>query len=247
MKEEVAQSLFLEVDKLLAEQDPLKALSIIEQIIQELSEKDLWFRGRALFWRQLCYKQLMDLKEAEKAGKEALQIYRKLGDRVQSSNVLRDTASLYEHLGKYEKALKTINEALLEIEDQKVLQTLGLNLAKKGRILSEINDDENAEKALLSAELVIDSTDNLMHRLTVSTHLMELYVRLQDYDKATYYVKKSDSLLKKLKNETGYLNQVRYSQIELARSLIAQAKGKYKESIMRLRNFLKFGIRPKVK
>lgn len=234
-----------EVERLLAQQEPKQAIQIVEEVVKHISNELIWFKARGYFWLQLAYKQLLDINRAEYYGKKSLSIYRKLNDKVQAANVLRDTASLYDHIGKYDKALELVEKSLKEIGDQTVLQPLGLSLAKKGRILSEIGDYYGAEECLLAAEIVIDNTEHLMHRLTVSIHLMELYVKLKRFDKASYYADKSDKILKTLEKKDGYLNEIRYSQIQLSKSLIAQGKGKYKEAMMRFRNFLKFGIRPK--
>lgn len=237
--------IFDEVDRLLAIQEPEKAVTLLNQNISKINNEDYWTKGRAYFWLQLCYKHLMKLNEGLIAGKNAIKYFKKAGDKIQVANVLKDTGSLYEHFGKYDKALLFFDKALKEIEDQKVLQTLGITLAKKGKLLSEINDNFGAEINLLAAEQIINVTDSLMHRLTVNTHLMELYVRLKRYDKATFYSRKAEKILQDLKREKGYLNEVRYSQIQLARSVIAQGKGKTAEAIARLRSFVKFGVKRK--
>jgi tetratricopeptide (TPR) repeat protein len=247
MTEKEINTVFKRVEKLIDTQFPIEAISEIDNLIPKLSSNQQWFKARALFWKQLCYKQTLDIKKAELAGKEAYALFKEIGDSIQASNVLRDTASLYEHIGKYSMSLEYLEKALKEIKTEKVLQSLGLALAKKGKIYSELGDFKGAETNLLSAEAVIDSTNNLMHRLTVSTHLTELYIRMKEFRRADFFVNKSERLLKKLMDEKGYLNEIRYSQLQIAKGIIAQSRGKYKEALAYLRKFLKFGIRPKTK
>lgn len=247
MNEKEILSSFRKVERLLDQQDPYKALEIIEDVLSKLNNKQLWFKGRAYFWKQLCYRHLLDLKNGTEAGRKGYLIFKKLEDKVQTSTILRDTAVLYENSGKFGKALEYINKSLDEIGDQDVLIALGVALAKKGKILSSIGDYKEAEVCFLAAEQVIDSSDHLMHRLSVSTKTMEFYVKQREMRKAQFYANKSELLLERLKNEKGYLNEVRYSQIQASKGIIAQSKGLYKEALMRFRNFLKFGLRPKRK
>jgi tetratricopeptide (TPR) repeat protein len=190
---------------------------------------------------------LLDLKNGKLAGTKAVDHYKIAGDNVQISNVLRDTALLYEHLGKYKESLELLDKATDSIRFEKALQSLALCFVKKGKILSTISDESEAEKYLIAAEKIIEVTNNTAHQLTIATHLTEYYVHIKDFEKAEMYSKKVDELLSSLQKKTGYLNNLRYSQNELAKTFIAQSKGKYKEVIMRFRNFVKFGIRPSKK
>jgi tetratricopeptide (TPR) repeat protein len=238
---------FKEIEKLLDTQYPHEALKVCNELISIIPEDEHWKLGRAYFWKQLCYKQTLDLKNGRIAGEKAVEQYKIVGDNVQITNVLRDTASLYEHLGKYDLSLELLNKAMDSIQSEKALQSLALCFVKKGKILSTISSDDEAEKYLVAAEKMIEVTDNDAHHLTIATHLTEYYVKVRDFQKAEEYSEKVDKLLDSLKKKTGYLNNMRYSQNELAKTFIAQSKGKYKEAIMRLRNFMKFGIRPNKK
>jgi tetratricopeptide (TPR) repeat protein len=200
--------------------------------------------GRAYFWKQLCYKQLLNLKKGEEAGRKAVEYFTLAGDDVQVASVIKDTGLLYEHAGRYDKALELLNKSIDTVRDDKALQVVALCLAKKGKILSTLGQESDAEKYLLAAERLIDCTGNLSHQITVATHLSEYYVRAKELEKAEYYTEKVNELLKSFEKENGYLNNMRYSQNELAKTFIAQSRGKYKEASMRFRNFLKFGIRP---
>ena len=130
----------------------LKNYEAVLENAKKVDEKSaLECRALGLWGIGLIYNNMGEMDEALKYNQEALEIHRKIGNRLGEASVLGNIGLIYSDLGDSEKALKYLQDALKIDREIGYRQGEASDLGNIGLIYSSQGDSEKALKYHLDA------------------------------------------------------------------------------------------------
>lgn len=226
-----------EVEKLLAQQKPHKALNVINSIRKHIPENEEWLLAKSYFWEAICYKNLLDEKKALKASNKGILLFRSIGDFVEASKMIRDQGLIYEYSEKYDKSLEKLFLSIDFLRERDIIDALGITYSRIGQVLIKKGD---YYKALYYCELgfyICNEGKNLFFLLTSLLPLTMVYYKLEMYLEGLEKIRNAEDLLKDLNKRQKYRNKRREGEIYLRKALLQKGLNTPKDSFNSFKKF----------
>lgn len=135
----------------------------------------------------------------------------------------QNIAVVYQGFGMYKTAIRYYQVAINGNRQNKNSRGLGLALANLGELYSQMDDYEKAIQN--SKEALINLADVNMPYMQTASNIADYYITLEQYDSALLYLKLSNDVVEKIKdNETRLVNQSILARIYIGQKQYAKAK-----------------------
>lgn len=201
-------SLYVELTKHIALNDYKRALKVTEEAIEHAqSMKSPVHQALFLNLKGIRLNRLSAYKEARKAYKAALSLFRKLDDRESHLGAIMNIGTTYVYEKEYKKAMKYLFQAAdlahkhpKEVSEE-LLTRIYLNI---GAVYQELSLLKDAEKNYLVALKYSNKLKNKSVRYQIYLNLGSIYPSLNKYEEAKDYLRKAIRILNN-KGDTGEL------------------------------------------